>query len=192
MSDQAPPRTLRFGQRILLALACQLWLWANLWAERSEFESIIVSLVQLAAVVLISVRLRHMKGINDRWIRVAILLVVVLVVAIDLTISGRELAGLSIWFSTVRIIPVAAFLAFAAVVYCFFKTPTRMMLLLYTVSFVAGMRAIALMFSGQRSSDSGTLGTLTVVEALVSTIYPIVFMFRGRYSPVMKPVPDKS
>jgi hypothetical protein len=184
MSGGIPPRTLGLGQRILLAVACQLWLCANLFAQRSEFESIAVSLVQLAAVVLISLRLRHMTHINDRWVRVAILLVVLLVVAVDLTISGRELAGLSIWFSTVKIIPVAAVLAFAGVVYCFFKTPTRFMLLLYTVSFVAAMRAIDLMFTGQGNSESGSFGNVTIVEAVVSVIYPIVFIFRGNYSPV--------
>ena len=183
MSGETPPRTLGLGQRILLAVACQLWLWANLFAPRSEFESIAVSLVQLAAVVLISLRLRHMTSINDRWIRVAILLVVLLVVAVDLTISGRELAGLSIWFSTVKIVPVAAVLGFAGAFYCFLKPPTRFMLLLYTVSFVAAIRAVSLMFSGQ-SSDGGELGTVTVVEAVVSMIYPIFFVIRGRYSPV--------
>src|SRR3984957_16889094 len=174
MDSVTPRRTLEIRQRIFLAIACQLWLWANLFAESSEVEAITVSLVQLVAVVLISLRLRHMQALNDRWVRVAILLVVLLVAAVDLTIAGRELAGLSVWFSTAKLVPVAGFLALAGVIYCFFKAPTRIMLLLYTVSFVAGMRAIALMLSAQGSSETGEFGTLTIVEALVSMIYPVV------------------
>ena len=165
-----------------MAVACQLWLWVNLFSQGSEFEAIAVSIVQLGAVLLISLRLRHMTAINDRWVRIVILLVVLLVAAVDLTIAGRELAGLSIWFSTAKLVPVTGVLAFAGAVYCFFKAPTRMMLLLYTVSFVAGMRAIALMISAQ-ASDSGNFGTLTIVEAVASTIYPLVFIFKGHYTP---------
>jgi hypothetical protein len=180
---ETPTRTLGLSQRILLAVACQLWLWVNLFSQESEFEAIAVSIVQIAAVVLISLRLRHMTGINDRWIRVVILLVVLLVAAVDLTIAGRELAGLSLWFSTAKLVPVAGLLALAGVIYCFFKAPTRMMLLLYTVSFVAGMRAVALMISAQSSSQAGNFGTLGITEAVVSMIYPIWFIFRGHYTP---------
>jgi hypothetical protein len=184
MDGGTPPRTLRLGQRFLLAVACQLWLWVNLFSQDSEFEAITVSLVQLAAVVLIALRLRHMKGLKDRWIRVGILVVVLLVAALDLTIAGRELAGLSVWFSTAKLVPVAAVLALAGVIYCFFKPPTRMTLLLYTVSFVAGMRALALILSGQGNSEAEPFGTVTIIEAIVSMIYPIVFVFKGRFSPV--------
>ena len=185
MDSVTPRRTLGIRQRIFLAIACQLWLWANLFAQGSEVEAITVSLVQLVAVVLISLRLRHMQALNDRWVRVAILLVVLLVAAVDLTIAGRELAGLSVWFSIAKMVPVAAVLAFASVIYCFFKAPTRITLLLYTISFVAGMRAGALMLEGQ-GSEAGNLGTVTIVEAVVSAIYPLVFIFRGRFSPMTR------
>jgi hypothetical protein len=183
MDPNSPTRTLGVGQRILLAVACQLWLWVNLFSQESEFEAIAVSIVQIVTVVLISLRLRHMPGIKDRWVRVVILLVVLLVAAVDLTIAGRELAGLSLWFSTAKLVPVAGLLALAAVIYCFFKAPTRMMLLLYTVSFVAGMRAVALMVSAQGSSPVGNFGTLRSTEAVVSMIYPIWFIFKGHYTP---------
>ena len=186
MDSVTPRRTLGIRQRIFLAIACQLWLWANLFAQGSEVEAIAVSLVQLLAVVLISLRLRHMQALNDRWVRVAILVVVLLVAAVDLTIAGRELAGLSVWYSIAKLVPVAAVLAFASVIYCFFKAPTRITLLLYTVSFVAGMRAVTLMLEGQGNAGQGNLGTLTIVEAVVSAIYPLVFIFRGRFSPMAK------
>ena len=187
MDPRTPTRKLGIGERIFLAVACQLWLWVNLFSQTSEFEAIAVSIVQLVAVLLITLRLRHMKAINDRWVRVVILLVVLLVAAVDLTIAGRELAGISLWFSTKKLVPVAGVLAFAGVIYCFFKAPTRIMLLLYTVSFVAGMRAIALMLSAQGSSETGEFGTLTMVEAIVSMIYPLVFIFRGHYTPIPGP-----
>jgi hypothetical protein len=186
MDSVNPRRTLGIRQRIFLAIACQLWLWANLFSQGSEVEAITVSLVQLVAVVLISLRLRHMRALNDRWVRVAILVVVLLVAAVDLTIAGRELAGLSVWFSIAKLVPLAAVLAFASVIYCFFKAPTRITLLLYTVSFVAGMRAVALMLEGQGSAEEGNLGTVTIVEAVASAIYPLVFLFRGRFSPMAK------
>jgi len=189
MDPRTPTRKLGIGERIFLAVACQLWLWVNLFSQTSEFEAIAVSIVQLVAVLLITLRLRHMKAINDRWVRVVILLVVLLVAAVDLTIAGRELAGISLWFSTKKLVPVAGVLAFAGVIYCFFKAPTRIMLLLYTVSFVAGMRAIALMLSAQGSSETGEFGTLTMVEAIVSMIYPLVFIFRGHYTPEPEPEP---
>ena len=189
MDPPAPTRKLRIGQRIFLAVACLLWLWVNLFSQTSEFEAIAVSIVQLVAVLLIALRLRQMKALNDRWVRVVILLVVLLVAAVDLTIAGRELAGISLWFSTKKLVPVAGVLAFAGVIYCFFKAPTRIMLLLYTVSFVAGMRAIVLMLSAQGSSETGEFGTLTLVEAIVSMIYPLVFIFRGHYTPVPEPEP---
>jgi hypothetical protein len=189
MDPGAPARTLGIGQRIFLAIACQLWLWVNLFSQTSEFEAIAVSIVQLAAVVLITLRLRHMIAINDRWVRVVILLVVLLVAAVDLTIAGRELAGISLWFSTRKLVPVAGVLAFVGAIYCFFKAPTRIMLLLYTVSFVAGMRAIALMLAAQSSSETGNFETLTIVEAVVSMIYPLAFIFRGHYTPQPGPQP---
>jgi hypothetical protein len=186
MDSVTPRRTLGIRQRIFLAIACQLWLWANLFSQGSEVEAITVSLVQLVAVVLISLRLRHMRALNDQWVRIAILVVVLLVAAVDLTIAGRELAGLSVWFSIAKLVPVAAVLAFVSVIYCFFKAPTRITLLLYTVSFVAGMRAVALMLEVQGSAEEGNLGTVTIVEAVVSAIYPLVFLFRGRFSPMAK------
>ena len=186
MDSVTPRRTLGIRQRIFLAVACQLWLWANLFSQTSEVEAITVSLVQLVAVVLISLRLRHMRALNDHWVRIAILVVVLLVAAVDLTIAGRELAGLSVWFSIAKLVPVAAVLAFVSVIYCFFKAPTRMTLLLYTVSFVAGMRAVTLMLEGQGSAEQGNLGPVTIVEAVVSAIYPLVFIFRGRFSPMAR------
>ena len=186
MDSVTPRRTLGIRQRIFLAVACQLWLWANLFSQGSEIEAITVSVVQLVAVILISLRLRHMRALNDRWIRVAILVVVLLVAAVDLTIAGRELAGLSLWFSIAKLVPVAAVLAFASVIYCFFKAPTRITLLLYTVSFVAGMRAVALMCEGQGNPEGENLGNVAIVEAVISAIYPLVFIFRGRFSPMAK------
>jgi hypothetical protein len=186
MDSVTPRRTLGIRQRIFLAIACQLWLWANLFLQGSEVEAITVSLVQLAAVILISLRLRHMRALNDRWIRVAILVVVLLAAAVDLTIAGRELAGLSVWFSVAKLIPVAAVLAFASVIYCFFQAPTRITLLLYTVSFVAGMRAVTLMFEGQGNPEAENLGSVVLVEAVVSTIYPLAFIFKGQFSPMAK------
>jgi hypothetical protein len=183
MDPDAPTRTLGISQRIFLAIACQLWLWVNLFSQATEFEAIAVSLVQLVAVVLIAFRLRHMRAINDRWVRVVILIVVLLVAAVDLTIAGRKLTGLSLWFSTRKLVPVAGVLAFAGVIYCFFKAPTRIMLLLYTVSFVAGMRAIALMIAAQAEPEAGNFGALTLAEAVASMIYPLVFIFRGHYTP---------
>jgi len=189
MDPGAPARTLGISQRIFLAIACQLWLWVNLFSQASEFEAIAVSIVQLIAVLLISLRLRHMPAINDRWVRVVILVVVLLVAAVDLTIAGKELAGFSLWFSTSKLVPVAGLLAFAGVIYCFFKAPTRIMLLLYTVSFVAGMRAVALMLSAQGSSETGSFETLTIFEAVASMIYPLVFVFKGHYTPVPESEP---
>jgi hypothetical protein len=183
MDPDAPTRTLGISQRIFLAIACQLWLWVNLFLQASEYEAIAVSIVQLVAVVLIAFRLRHMRSINDRWVRVGILIVVLLVAAVDLTIAGRKLTGLSLWFSTRKLVPEAGVLAFAGVIYCFFKAPTRIMLLLYTVSFVAGMRAIALMLAAQAEPDAANFSTLTLVEAIASMIYPVVFIFRGHYTP---------
>jgi hypothetical protein len=185
--DPGAPRTLGIAQRIFLAFACQLWLWVNLFSQASEFEAIAVSIVQLVTVVLITLRLRHMSSINDRWVRVVILLVVLLVAAVDLTIAGKELAGFSLWFSTRKLVPVAGLLAFAGAVYCFFKAPTRIMLLLYTVSFVAGMRSIALMLAAQGNSETGNFGTLTIVEAVASMLYPLVFIFKGHYTPMPGP-----
>ena len=190
MDPGAPARTLGISQRIFLAIACQLWLWVNLFSQASEFEAIAVSIVQLIAVLLISLRLRHMPAINDRWVRVVILVVVLLVAAVDLTIAGKELAGFSLWFSTRKLVPVAGLLAFAGAIYCFFKAPTRIMLLLYTVSFVAGMRSIALMLSAQASSETGNFETLTIVEAVASMIYPLVFVFKGHYTPVPEATTD--
>jgi hypothetical protein len=187
MSGEPPPRALGIGQRLLLAVVCQIWLFATLFGQRYEFEFLVVSIVQLVAVALFSLRLRHMRYINDRWIRVVILLVVLLVVALDLAVSGRVLAGLSPWSVTLTIIPIAAVLAFAGAAYCYFKTPTRMMLLLYTISYVAGMRAVALIFSGQGSSGPETPGIVTIMEGAISIIYPVIFIFRGQYSPVARP-----
>src|SRR5258707_12400105 len=99
MDSVTPRRTLGLRQRIFLAIACQLWLWANLFSQGSEVEAITVCLVQLVAVIMICLRLRHMGTLTDRWVRVAMLLVLLLWAAVDLTIAGRESSRLSVWLS---------------------------------------------------------------------------------------------
>ncbi|HZC36320.1 MAG TPA: hypothetical protein VE242_11930, partial [Chthoniobacterales bacterium] len=84
-------RKLGVNQRILLALACELWICANIFPRRSNLGFFIVGLVQLIAVVLIFVRLRNSP--SDFWIRSFILLVVVFVTAVDLFIAVWQLSG---------------------------------------------------------------------------------------------------
>jgi hypothetical protein len=66
------------------------------------------------------------------------------------------------------------------------------MLLLYTVTFVAGIHAVALtlMFFGSRSSAAPsadfspflTARSLSIFGLVISLIYPIYFVAKGRYA----------
>lgn len=194
-SEQQQPvsfnRKLGVNQRVLLALACELWICANIFPRRSDVGLFIVSLVQLIAVVLIFVRLRHSPA--HFRIRSLILLVVVFIAAVDLFIALWQLSGRNfpLWISALGPIGLAA--ALLGLLYCFFTRPTRLMLLLYTVTFVASVHAVALTlaFLGRPSgavpsADFSPLltaaKTLSIFELLVSIIYPLYFVVKGRYA----------
>jgi hypothetical protein len=189
-------RKLGVNQRVLLALACVLWICANLFPQRSDLGLCIVSLVQLIAAILIFVRLRHSTGYFRT--RSLALLVVVLVTGVDLFISLWQLSGheFPLWVANLGPIELAA--ALAAVIYCIFTRPTRLMLLLYTVTFVAGIHAVALtlVFWGNRSSAAAsadflpflTAKSLSIFGLIVSLIYPIYFVAKGRYARQYKAV----
>ena len=184
-------RKLGVNQRVLLALACELWICANIFPRRSNLGFFIVSLVQLIAVVLIFARLRNSP--SHFWIRSFILLVVVFVSAVDLFIALWQLSGRSFppWIANLGPIELAA--ALVGIIYCFFAKPTRLMLLLYTVTFVAGIHAVALTLaflgdlagavpSGDFSPFLTAARALSIFELLVSIIYPIYFVVKGRYA----------
>ena len=183
-------RKLGVNQRVLLALACELWICANIFPQRSELGFYIVGLVQLIAAALIYVRLRNSPS-NFR-IRGLILLVVVFVTAVDLFIALWQLSGneFPLWIATLGPIGLAA--AVAAIVYCIFTKPTRLMLLLYTITFVAGVHAVALtlVFLGSRPGAAPGADfspflspkALGIFGLLVSLIYPIYFVAKGRYA----------
>jgi hypothetical protein len=189
-------RKLGVNQRVLLALACVLWICANLFPQRSDLGLCIVSLVQLIAAILIFVRLRHSTGYFRT--RSLALLVVVLVTVVDLLISLWQLSGheFPLWVANLGPIELAA--ALAAVIYCIFTRPTRLMLLLYTVTFVAGIHAVALtlVFWENRSSAAAsadfspflTAKSLSIFGLIVSLIYPIYFVAKGRYARQYKAV----
>jgi hypothetical protein len=189
-------RKLGVNQRVLLALACVLWICANLFPQRSDLGLCIVSLVQLIAAILIFARLRHSTGYFRT--RSLALLVVVLVTVVDLFISLWQLSGheFPLWVANLGPIELAA--ALAAVIYCIFTRPTRLMLLLYTVTFVAGIHAVALtlVFWGNRSSAAAsadfspflTAKSLSIFGLIVSLIYPIYFVAKGRYARQYKAV----
>jgi hypothetical protein len=184
-------RKLGVNQRVLLALACELWICANIFPQRSDFGLCIVSFVQLIAVALIFVRLRNSS--SHFRIRSLILLVVVFITGVDLFIALWQLSGRAfpLWLGNLGPIELAA--ALAGIVYCIFTKPTRLMLLLYTITFVAGVHAIALTLAFL-SNRSGAVPdadfspfltaakTLSMIELLVSLIYPIYFVVKGRYA----------
>jgi hypothetical protein len=183
-------RKLGINQRVLLALACQLWILANLFPERSDLGFCVVSLVQLIAAILIYVRLRN----SPRYFRIRslVLLVVVFITGVDLFIALWQLSGheFPLWIANLG--PIELVAALAAIVYCIFTKPTRLMLLLYTVTFVAGIHAVALtlMFFGSLSSSAPsadfspflTAKTLSILGLVISLIYPIYFIVKGRYA----------
>jgi hypothetical protein len=183
-------RKLGVNQRVLLALACELWICANIFPRRSELGFCIVSLVQLIAAALIFVRLRNSPGYFR--IRGLILLVVVFVTVVDLFIALWQLSGneFPLWIAGLGPIELAA--AVAALIYCIFTKPTRLMLLLYTITFVAGVHAVALTlaFLGRPLGASPSAGfspflspnALSIFSLLVSLIYPIYFIAKGRYA----------
>ena len=88
--------------------------------------------------------------------------------------------------------PIELAAALAAILYCIFTKPTRLMLLLYTVTFVAGIHAVALTlaFFGSRSSTAPsadfspflTARSLSIFGLVVSLVYPIYFVAKGRYA----------
>ena len=183
-------RKLGVNQRVLLALACELWICANIFPQRSDLGFCIVTLVQLVAAVLIFVRLRNSPGYFR--IRSLVLLVVVFITGVDLFIALWQLSGheFPLWIANLGPIELAA--ALAAVLYCIFTKPTRLMLLLYTVTFVAGIHAVALTlaFFGSRSSTAPsaefspflTARSLSILGLVVSLVYPIYFVAKGRYA----------
>jgi hypothetical protein len=183
-------RKLGVNQRVLLALACELWICANIFPRPSDLGFCIVSLVQLIASALIFVRLRNSPSYFR--IRGLILLVVVFITAVDLFIALWQLSGhaFPLWIATFGPIELAA--ALAAIVYCIFTKPTRLMLLLYTITFVAAVHAVGLtlvflgnLASGAPSADFSPFPSakvLIIFGLLVSLIYPIYFVAKGRYA----------
>jgi len=183
-------RKLGVNQRVLLALACELWICANIFPRRSELGFCIVSLVQLIAAALIFVRLRNSPGYFR--IRGLILLVVIFVTIVDLFIALWQLSGneFPLWIAGLGPIELAA--AVAALIYCIFTKPTRLMLLLYTITFVAGVHAVELTLAFLRrpleaSPSAGfppflSPNALSIFSLLVSLIYPIYFIAKGRYA----------
>jgi hypothetical protein len=183
-------RKLGVNQRVLLALACELWICANIFPRRSDLGFFIVAFVQLIAAVLIFVRLRRSPSYFR--IRSLVLLVVVFITGVDLLIALWQLLGheFPLWIANLG--PIALAAALAAIIYCVFTKPTRLMLLLYTITFVAGIHAVALTlaFLGSRSfaapgaNFSPFLATkaLSILGLLVSLIYPIYFVAKGRYA----------
>jgi len=179
-------RKLGVNQRVLLALACELWICANIFPQRSDLGFCIVSFVQLIAAILIFVRLRNSPGYFR--IRSLVLLVVVFITGVDLFIALWQLSGqeFPLWIANLG--PIELVAALAAIIYCIFTKPTRLMLLLYTVTFVAGIHAVALtlLFFGIRSSADFspflTAKSLRFFGLVISLIYPIYFVAKGRYA----------
>jgi hypothetical protein len=183
-------RKLGVNQRVLLALACELWICANIFPQRSDLGFCIVSFVQLIAAILIFVRLRNLPGYFR--IRSLVLLVVVFITGVDLFIALWQLSGqeFPLWIANLG--PIELVAALVAIIYCIFTKPTRLMLLLYTVTFVAGIHAVALtlLFFGIWSSAASsadfspflTAKSLSFFGLVISLIYPIYFVAKGRYA----------
>jgi hypothetical protein len=184
-------RKLGLNQRVLLAFACQLWICANIFPRRSNLGFCIVSLVQLIAIVLIYVRLRR----SPRYFRARtpVLGVVLFISGVDLFIALWQLSGRNfpVWIANLGPIELAA--AVIAFVYCIFTKPTRLTLLLYTVTFVAGTHAVALMLAFFSPATGGVPSvdfspfltatkTLSIFELVLSLVYPVYFVLRGRYA----------
>jgi hypothetical protein len=185
-------RKLGVNQRVILALACELWICANIFPRPSNIGFLIVSFVQLIAVILFFFRLRHTPGTTHFWACSAILAVVLVITAVDFSIAFSQLSGrgFPLWLANLGPIELSA--AVIGVGYCFLAKPTRMMLLLYTITFVAAVHAVALTlalagnFSGaspsaQFSPFISAAKALSLLEVAVSVIYPIYFVIKGRY-----------
>jgi hypothetical protein len=185
-------RKLGVNQRVILALACELWICANIFPRHSDIGFLIVNFVQLIAVILFFLRLRHTSGTSHFWACSAILVVVLVVTAVDFSIAFSQLSGRGFpgWFANFG--PAELVAALIGIGYCFLAKPTRMMLLLYTITFVAAVHAVALTlalagnFSGappnaQFSPFLTAAKALSLLEVAVSVIYPIFFVIKGRY-----------
>jgi hypothetical protein len=107
-----------------------------------------------------------------------------------LGISGR---AIPIWLSSFGAVELV--FALGAVLYTFLQRPTRILLILYTVSFVAAIQAgtltstlIATLSRTANGSDYAALlgiqKIITLFAAAGSMIYPILFLIRGQYSKV--------
>jgi hypothetical protein len=107
-------RKLGVNQRVLLALACELWILANLFPQRSDLGFCVVSFVQLIAAILIYVRLRNSPGYFR--IRSLVLLVVVFITGVDLFIALWQLSGhgFPLWIANLG--PIELVAAFAAII----------------------------------------------------------------------------
>jgi hypothetical protein len=184
-------RKLGVNQRVLLAAACQLWICANIFPRRSGIEFFIVGLVQLIAAALIFIRLRNSP--SQFLARSLVLLVVVFITGVDLFIALWQLSGhaLPLWVTNLGPIELAA--AVIAIGYCILSKPTRLTLLLYTVTFVGGVHAVALTFAflGKLSGAVPDLAfsrfvsagkTLNILELVISVICPLYFVVKGRYA----------
>jgi hypothetical protein len=111
---------------------------------------------------------------------------------VDLSIAVWQLSGheFPLWIADLG--PIELFAALAAIGYCIFTKPTRLMLLLYTITYVAGIHAVALtlMFFASRSSAAPsadfspflTAKSLSIFGLLISLIYPTYFVAKGRYA----------
>ena len=159
--------------------------------RRSNVGFLIVGFVQLVAAALIFVRLRHSP--SQFRARSLVLVVVAFITGVDLFIAVWHLSGGDFPVFVANLGPIELAVAVIAIVYCVFSKPTRLSLLLYTVTFVAGVHAMALTlvflgnFSGAVPSPDfspflSAAKTLSVLELVASIIYPLYFVVKGRYA----------
>jgi hypothetical protein len=192
-------RRLSIRQRFLLGIACQLWIWVNFVAHRSAIEATVVSLIQLVAVILIFLRVKRTPGEKEFYARGIVLLITLIITLVNLGIIFLNTSGqtIPVWLSSLG--PVGLVFALGAALYSFLQRPTRMLLILYTVSFVAAIQAgtltstlVASLSQTAHSSDYAALlglqKIITLFAAAGSMIYPILFLIRGQYSKVRNDV----
>jgi hypothetical protein len=188
-------RRLSIRQRFLLGIACQLWIWVNFLSHRSAVETSVVSVIQLIAVVLLFLRLKRTRDRKEFYGRGIVLLITLIITLVNLgtvflAISGR---AIPIWLSSLGAVELV--FALGAVLYTFLQRPTRILLILYTVSFVAAIQAgtltstlVATLSRTANGSDYAALlgiqKIITLFAAAGSMIYPILFLIRGQYSKV--------
>ncbi|MBV8813635.1 MAG: hypothetical protein JO271_04015 [Verrucomicrobia bacterium] len=188
-------RRLSIRQRFLLGIACQLWIWVNFLSHRSAVETSVVSVIQLIAVVLLFLRLKRTRDGKEFYGRGIVLLITLIITLVNLgtvflAISGR---AIPIWLSSLGAVELV--FALGAVLYTFLQRPTRILLILYTVSFVAAIQAgtltstlVATLSRTANGSDYAALlgiqKIITLFAAAGSMIYPILFLIRGQYSKV--------